>query len=73
MPDSSTRVAALLSGQVDWIEAPPPDTVARLKQQKMQVITNVYFARAGLWQTLARAQQVDQRDPHHTTPEGTRA
>jgi ABC-type transport system substrate-binding protein len=42
MPDSSTRVAALLSGQVDWIEAPPPDAVPRLKQQKMQIVTNVY-------------------------------
>jgi peptide/nickel transport system substrate-binding protein len=42
MPDSNTRVAALLSGQVDWIEAPPPDAVPRLKQQKMQIITNVY-------------------------------
>jgi peptide/nickel transport system substrate-binding protein len=42
MPDSNTRVAALLSGQVDWIEAPPPDAVPRLKQQKMQIVTNVY-------------------------------
>ena len=24
MPEASTRVAALLSGQVDWVEAPPP-------------------------------------------------
>ena len=29
IPDASTRVAALLSGQVDWIEAPPPDAVPR--------------------------------------------
>jgi ABC-type transport system substrate-binding protein len=42
MPDATTRVAALLSGQVDWVEAPPPDTVPRLKQSKMQIITNVY-------------------------------
>jgi ABC-type transport system substrate-binding protein len=42
MPDSTTRVAALLSGQVDWVEAPPPDTVPRLKQSGMQIITNVY-------------------------------
>lgn len=42
MPDPSTRVAALLSKQVDWIEAPPPDTVPRLKQQGMQIVTNVY-------------------------------
>jgi peptide/nickel transport system substrate-binding protein len=42
MPDANTRVAALLSGQIDWVEAPPPDTVARLKQQGMQVVSNVY-------------------------------
>ena len=42
MPDASSRVAALLSGQVDWVEAPPPDSVPRLKAQKMQIVTNVY-------------------------------
>lgn len=42
MPDANTRVAALLSGQVDWVEAPPPDAVPRLKSQKMQIVTNVY-------------------------------
>lgn len=42
MPDSSTRTAALLSDQVDFIEAPPPDAVPRLKQSGMQIITNVY-------------------------------
>jgi peptide/nickel transport system substrate-binding protein len=42
MPDPSTRVAALLSGQVDWIEAPPPDTLPRLKSSGMQIVTNTY-------------------------------
>jgi ABC-type transport system substrate-binding protein len=42
MPDANTRSAALLSGQVDFVEAPPPDVIPRLKQQKMQIITNVY-------------------------------
>ncbi|GJD53248.1 Heme-binding protein A [Methylobacterium crusticola] len=42
MPDSNTRVAALLSGQVDWVEAPPPDAIPRLRQQKMQIVTNIY-------------------------------
>jgi peptide/nickel transport system substrate-binding protein len=42
MPDANTRVAALLSGQIDWVEAPPPDTVPRLKQQGMQIVSNVY-------------------------------
>ena len=42
MPEASTRTAALLSGQVNWIEAPSPDAVARLKSAGMQIITNVY-------------------------------
>ena len=42
MPDANTRVAALLSGQIDWVEAPPPDAVPRLKQQGMQIVSNVY-------------------------------
>ena len=28
MPEANARTAALLSGQVDWIEAPAPDAVA---------------------------------------------
>jgi ABC-type transport system substrate-binding protein len=42
MPEASTRTAALLSGQVNWIEAPSPDAIARLKSASMQVITNPY-------------------------------
>ncbi len=42
IPDANTRIAALLSGRVDWVEAPPPDAIARLKQQKMQIVTNLY-------------------------------
>ncbi len=42
VPDPNTRVAALLSGQVDWAEAPPPDTIDRLKASGMQIVTNVY-------------------------------
>ncbi len=42
MPDASTRTAALLSGEVDWVEAPPPDAVPQLKASGMQVVTNVY-------------------------------
>ena len=42
MPEASTRTASLLSGQVDWIEAPAPDTIPRLKASGMQVITNAY-------------------------------
>ena len=42
MPEASTRVAALLSGQVDWVEAPPPDAIERLKTAGMNIVTNVY-------------------------------
>ncbi|MHB1122031.1 MAG: ABC transporter substrate-binding protein [Ramlibacter sp.] len=42
MPEATTRAAALLSGQVDFIEAPSPDTIARLKAAGMQVITRPY-------------------------------
>jgi peptide/nickel transport system substrate-binding protein len=42
MPDANTRVAALLSGQVDWIEAPLSDAVPRLRQAGMQIVTNIY-------------------------------
>jgi peptide/nickel transport system substrate-binding protein len=39
VPDASTRTAALLSGQVDWIESPAPDTVDRLRANKDQLLT----------------------------------
>ncbi len=39
VPDATTRTAALLSGQLDWIESPAPDTVARLKSSGMVVVT----------------------------------
>ena len=42
MPEASTRTAALLSGQVNWIEAPLPDSIARLKSDGMRIVTNVY-------------------------------
>ncbi|SDB74602.1 ABC-type transport system, substrate-binding protein [Belnapia rosea] len=42
MPDPLTRGAALLSGQIDWAEAPPPDLIPRLRQAGMQIVTNAY-------------------------------
>src|ERR1700719_3088120 len=42
MPEASTRTAALLTGQVNWIEAPSPDAIPRLKSDGMQIVTNVY-------------------------------
>jgi ABC-type transport system substrate-binding protein len=42
MPEASTRAAALLSGQVNFIEAPDPDAIPRLKSAGMNVVTNTY-------------------------------
>lgn len=42
LPEASARVAALRSGQVDWIEAPPPDAVASLRGAGFQIVTNAY-------------------------------
>ena len=40
MPESNARTAALLSGQVDWIEAPAPDALPQIKQRGFKVYTN---------------------------------
>jgi len=42
MPEANTRLAALRSGQVDWIEVPPPDSIDGLKKAGFEVITNSY-------------------------------
>ena len=42
IPDHNTRAAALLSGQVDMIEAPPPDIIPRLQSAGMQIVRNEY-------------------------------
>ena len=42
MPEASTRAAALLSGQVDFIEAPSPDTIAQLQGAGMQIVKVPY-------------------------------
>ena len=40
IPDVNARTAALLSGQVDWIEAPAPDTVPEIKKRGFVVYQN---------------------------------
>ena len=40
MPEANARTAALLSGQVDWVEAPAPDAVAEIKQRGFVIHTN---------------------------------
>ncbi|MFN4278034.1 MAG: ABC transporter substrate-binding protein [Ferrovibrio sp.] len=42
LPEPNARVAALRSGQVDWIEAPAPDAVPSLKAAGLQIVTNAY-------------------------------
>jgi len=42
MPEATTRLSALRSGQVDWIEVPPPDAVPTLKSAGFQIVTNSY-------------------------------
>ncbi|PWC28511.1 ABC transporter substrate-binding protein [Teichococcus aestuarii] len=42
VPEATARLAALRSGQVDWIEVPPPDGIPSLKQAGFQVVTNSY-------------------------------
>ncbi|MFM8801414.1 MAG: ABC transporter substrate-binding protein [Tagaea sp.] len=40
MPEANARTAALLSGQVDWIEAPAPDAVAQIRQRGFTIHAN---------------------------------
>jgi len=42
IPDANTRVAALLTNQVNFIEAPPPDALDRLRSAGMVIKTNPY-------------------------------
>ena len=42
IPDANTRVAALRSGAVDWIEYPAPDSIPGLKSAGFQIVTKPY-------------------------------
>ena len=42
VPEASARTAALMSGQVDWIEAPAPDQMAALKAAGNRIVSNIY-------------------------------
>jgi peptide/nickel transport system substrate-binding protein len=42
IPEANARLAALRSGQVDWIEVPPPDGIASLKSAGFNVTTGSY-------------------------------
>ena len=40
IPEVNSRTAALLSGQVDWIEAPSPDALPQIKQRGFELYSN---------------------------------
>jgi peptide/nickel transport system substrate-binding protein len=42
MPEATTRLAALRSGQVEWIKVPPPDAVPSLKAAGFEIVTDSY-------------------------------
>ena len=42
MPEPTTRLAALRSGQVDWIEVPPPDSIPQLRSGGFQIMLRTY-------------------------------
>ncbi len=42
MPDPATRLAALQSGEVQWAEVPPPDSVAQLRSSGFNVLLKQY-------------------------------
>ena len=42
IPEANSRLAALRSGQVDWIEVPPPDGIPSLKAAGFTIVTNSY-------------------------------
>jgi peptide/nickel transport system substrate-binding protein len=42
MPESTTRLAALRTRQVDFIEVPPPDAISGLKRDGFQIVVRPY-------------------------------
>ena len=40
MPEANARTAALLGGQVDWIEAPAPDAMPQIRQRGFNIYSN---------------------------------
>ena len=42
MPEATTRTAALLAGQVDFVEAPSPDSIPKLKAAAMRIFLVPY-------------------------------
>jgi ABC-type transport system substrate-binding protein len=42
MPEPTTRLSALRTGEVDWIEVPPPDAIPQLQAAGFQIVTGPY-------------------------------
>ena len=42
IPEANSRLAALRSGQVDWIEVPPPEGIPALKAAGFEIVTGSY-------------------------------
>ena len=42
IPEATSRMSALMSGQVDWIEVPPPDGIQALKNAGFNIVTGSY-------------------------------
>jgi peptide/nickel transport system substrate-binding protein len=42
MPEATTRLAALRTGQLEWIEVPPPDAIPGLRQAGFQITLRPY-------------------------------
>ncbi|KRB85171.1 ABC transporter substrate-binding protein [Noviherbaspirillum sp. Root189] len=40
LPEANSRTAALMSGQVDWIEAPAPDALEAIKSRGFKIYSN---------------------------------
>jgi ABC-type transport system substrate-binding protein len=49
LPEANARTAALLGGQVDWIEAPSPDAIAQIKSRGFTIYQNAQ-PHVGPWQ-----------------------
>jgi ABC-type transport system substrate-binding protein len=60
MPEANTRMAALRSGQVDWIEVPPPDGIPALRQAGFTIVTNSY---PHVWPWVLNTTKEPFRDP----------
>jgi ABC-type transport system substrate-binding protein len=53
MPESTTRLAALRSGQVDWVELPPPDAMPGLTKAGFNVVTSPFPHMWPYWLKIA--------------------